>query len=425
MGALIVAFTAGLAIAQVDYVVVPKPKLGAKVGLTKKNFDEIKAGLEQNTVALIDGTIPNRECLEALQDLQYDKETWKMVEAYLTKLPTKLPKVAKDGKSGTVMLDRYHRLYLVCRLTEPLVVSKPDVILDASKTVADLESNPKYCQGGKLSAYMSYPPCSFLDACRLPSTRDENAFNKADQARQKKSTAEQPAVLTNQYIGEFENIYCRLMAFAGDAGRDKQLFDWIVKNESGEKNYVWKMGTDAFITEAASGDMSKEHATKLYDDFLKYGKRRFQLQSKQPEIQWPVNAHYKDTKDREITAEWVYRWYFVRYLPEPNLDQITPDFTVRWDYPSYSLLTAAKYMDMVIKGIKDPTNKTLLLVHNPGKSDSPTAKPEERKWKDDPEHWTKENTLHEKPYKDMTGVVYGEDGKARLDPKTGQWIPVK
>jgi hypothetical protein len=72
---------------------------------------------------------------------------------------------------------------------------------------------------------------------------------------------------------------------------------------------------------------------------------------------------------------------------------------LRWDYPGYLFLTTAKYLDMVIKGVKDPKDKSLLLVHNPSKLDSPSWKgPDqpERKWKDDPEHWTKENTLEEK-----------------------------
>jgi hypothetical protein len=403
IGAMIVAVTAGFAIAQLpDYVPVPKPKLGVKVGISQKDFDAIKAGLEKNAAALIDGTIPDRECLDALHDVQYDKATWAIVEAYLNKLPTSLPKLAKDGKAVKVTLEKYHRLYLVCRLTEPLVVSKPDVILDASKTVDSLEKT--YCLGGKLSAYLNYPPCSYLSACKLPSppangsTPDVGAFTKMDQARQRKSTAEQPAILTNQYIGEFENIYCRVLAFAGNQKKDDDLVEWIKINDSKEKNYIWKMGVEALITEAASGDMSKERAAKLYDDLLKYGKRRFQ--QKPPEIQWVARSHYQDTKDREVTAEWVHRWYILRCLPEPSIDEITPNFTVRWDYPSYPLLTAAKYMDMVVKGIKNPTDKKLLLVHNPSKPDSEKDKPEDRKWKADPEKWIKENTLHEKPYSD-------------------------
>jgi len=56
IGAMIVALTAGVALAQVDYVPLPKPKLAPKVGISKKDFDEIKAGLEQNAAALIDGS---------------------------------------------------------------------------------------------------------------------------------------------------------------------------------------------------------------------------------------------------------------------------------------------------------------------------------------------------------------------------------
>jgi hypothetical protein len=418
IGALIVAFTAGLAIAQVDYVPVPKLKLGTKVGISKKDFDAIKAGLEQNVVALIDGTIPDRDCLAALQDVQYDKATWELVEAYLAQLPKTLP---KGNKGGKVTLENYHRLYLICRLTEPLVISKPDVIAEALKTVEPLE--PKY---GKV--YMRYPPCPFLEACKLPPPSnggipDVGAYSKMDQNRQKKSNAEQPAILTNQYIGEFESIYCRLMAFAGQQKGDDELLDWIKMNEAG-KNYVWKMGIEALITEAASGDMSKERAANLYPKLIEAGKRRFGNK----EIQWPPKSRYQDTKDREMTIEWVYRWYTVRCLPQPSLDEITPDFVMTWDYPGFWYLFTAKYMDMVTKGIKDPTNKTLLLVHNPAKTDSPNWKAPDhptRPWQNDPERWTVENTLHEKPYTDNTGVIFGENGKVKLDPRTGTLIPVK
>ena len=54
-------------------------------------------------------------------------------------------------------------------------------------------------------------------------------------------------------------------------------------------------------------------------------------------------------------------------MPDPSKDDITPNFTLSWDYPGYVLLTTAKYLDMVVKGVKDPADKSVLVVHKPPK----------------------------------------------------------
>ncbi len=394
-GAMIVALTANLAVAQVDYQPPAKPKLGTKVGISPEDFKNITAGLEENAAVKLDGQTPNRDALSALRDVQYDKATWEMVKKYLKSLNTlALPKVKRGDKLVKVNLQECHKLYIICALTEPLLISKPEVIREAlgrigdQGSVRDLESHVKYMD---IPKYKNLKACEFPQPVKgVPPKTDD--FTKMDKAREEKGALEEPAILNNQCIGELENIYCSMLAYAEDKNADDELAGWILTNES-KKMYIWRVGVEALNSESASGEMSKARAKNLYKTFYDAGKRR--LGSR--DVEWV--AHYKDNNDRQISVEWAYRWYRVYHMPDPSKDDITPNFTLSWDYPGYVLLTTAKYLDMVVKGVKDPADKSVLVVHNPQKGDSPTWKgPEqpERKWKDDPERWMKENTLTEK-----------------------------
>jgi hypothetical protein len=166
-----------------------------------------------------------------------------------------------------------------------------------------------------------------------------------------------------------------MMAFAGDKAQDAKLVDWILTNEA-EKNYVWTLGVEALICEAASGDMSKERARDLFPKLIMAGKSKY--------------IDNKDSKMKEKEIEWARRWYRAKHLPEFQPEDITPDYTLSWDYPGYMLLTAAKWMDMVVKGIKDPHDKIAMLVHNPHKGDNPGWRGPDhptRPFASDPERW--------------------------------------
>ena len=266
---MIVALAASFAVAadpvDYDYKPLVKPKPPAKVGMSQQEFDSVVAGLKENATALLEGGNPDRDCLSTLQAVQYDAATWKMVEVYLKKMPGLTLKL----KPGQRVAD-CHRLYIICKLISPLLVSKPEVILDAIKTVEPLDNlyHDRYVPIPALKAAQ-------LAACKIPARLPKGSeatdlMAKADQARQVKIAQELPAISTNQFIGELDRIYVNLLAFAGDKAQDAKLVDWILTNEA-KKNEVWTMGIEALICEAASGDMSKERAEALEPEIIKDG----------------------------------------------------------------------------------------------------------------------------------------------------------
>ena len=246
VAAVIVALLAGSAVAQfVDYYPPRKPDPSDKIGLTPKEFDAIKAGLEKDAGGVLVGLTPDVDALRAIRDVGYNKDTWKMVEPYLKSLADGSHKLAlKDPNGKDLKVEECHRLYLICLWTEPLIKSKADVIHAAVPTLRDIEG--KYC-----AAYKAYPPCSaaVLAKCKMPDKPPTGAARisipeAVVKARNAKSAKEQPITLLNQYIGEVEQNYCLALAFAEDPVLDKELVGWVVDNEEKHKNYVWVMGLE-------------------------------------------------------------------------------------------------------------------------------------------------------------------------------------
>jgi hypothetical protein len=393
---MIVALTASFAVAadpvDYDYKPLVKPKPALKVGMSQQEFDSVVAGLKENAAGLLDGQIPNRECLNTLDAVQYDAATWKMAEEYLKKLPGLTLKAQKNGKTVNVRVEDCHKLYIICKLTAPLLASKPDVILEAIKTVEPLEN--KY-HGHYLP--IPVPKPEKLAACRIPAKIPKGAeatdfMAKVDQARQVKLAQEFPAICTNLSLGELDRIYVNMLAFAEDKAQDAKLVDWILTNEAG-KNEAWMLGVEALICEAASGDMSKERAEALEPETIKDGF----IDPKSEKIGKLImvgKSTFKDPKDTKSKAdkqvEWSRRYYYLKYTPDFNPEGITPDYLPSWDNTGFMLLTAAKRVEMVAKGIKDLRDRKTLLVHNPRKGDNPAWKAPDhptRPFASDPERW--------------------------------------
>ena len=272
-GAMIVALTANLAVAQVDYQPPAKPKLGTKVGISPEDFKNITAGLEENAAVKLDGQTPNRDALSALRDVQYDKATWEMVKKYLKSLNTlALPKVKRGDKLVKVNLQECHKLYIICADR-----AAADLQAGSDPRGAGKDWGPRLGAGpGEPRQVHGYPQVQKPEGREFPQPvkgvpPKTDDFTKMDKAREEKGALEEPAILNNQCIGELENIYCSMLAYAEDKNADDELAGWILTNES-KKMYIWRVGVKALNSESASGEMSKARAKNLYKTFYDAGK---------------------------------------------------------------------------------------------------------------------------------------------------------
>jgi hypothetical protein len=375
IGAVIVAWTASFAAAQfVDYTPAAKPRLGTKVGLTQAEFDALKQGLEKNAVAEAEARPPDDTVPYALRDVQYDKATWAMVKAYLDSFDKlKLPGAKKVGA--------HHKIYIISRLIEPLVISKPEVIREALPTVRKIDE--QYRNG--YIAFAKLPP-QVLAACKMPANvpRTPEMIKRNLEARAQKALLEQPTKTTNEGVGSIEKTYVCLMAFAGDPAEDAKLVKWIETNES-KKNHIWMLGLETLNTETASPDMTKERAKAL----LPLMRQMVEDNAKQAVLQM------RGVRLKPAEYEYVCRWYKAAYLPEMFPDEGSKAFSWRWEHTAYKLLTSVKWMDLAAngvrdaKGVLDPT-KSAMVVRNPSKSDPKT-------FANDKEFWDTNKTKKETP----------------------------
>lgn len=375
LGALILTCAASVACAQfVDYQPIRKPKVGKKVGLTEEQFKVVRECLEKNAVSLLNNKSLTREAADILYDLQYDEAAWKKVEAYLKGInKVTLPEAKKPG------MHLAQELYITCALLRPLTTTAPEVIRKAVPFVESIEEHYR----NKYEAFKTWPP-AFLQKCKIPDKKGADALNlldKVDAARLEKTKAEHPTYLANSAIGEIEQLYCLALIFAQDPKCDQKLLAWIDDNEdpnikSPKKNHVWSMGVDALISEAASGEMSKQRAQAIVAQLKEIIARR-------------INAEKaRDPKDRQEAFEYSYRWYKAVYLPDMHLDENSKTIGWRWEYTGYRLLIALKYADMVVNGIKE-ADKSPMVIKNPYKQNPNT-------WSKDKEYWDRLKTKREK-----------------------------